>query len=130
MNELTKKRVMAMGIDTVMSSVVSSALEPLVKKKVKGSFVPIVILPYVVLWGIEAAQISLFGQTLGQRAVGIKIITEDGGKPEAGQILKRSMHRDSVSAIPYLKNRKAFDANGGIAFPHDQYAETLVVVSK
>lgn len=130
MNELTKKRAMAMGIDTVVSSIVSSALEPLVKKGVKGSFVPAVILPSVVLWGLEAAQISLFGQTLGQKAVGIKVITEDGEKPEAGQILKRAMHRDTVSAVSYLKHRKEFDISGGIVFPHDRYAETLVVVSK
>lgn len=129
MNELTKKRLKAVGVDAVVSTAVSAALEPLVKKKVKSSFVYTVILPSAVAWGLEAAQVSLWGQTLGQKAAGIKIITEDGGKPGAGQMLKRAMHRDSVGAISYLKDREGFEAKGGAVYPHDEYAGTLVVVS-
>ena len=126
MNELTKKRLKAMLIDTAVSSIVSAALEPLVKKKVKSSFVPNVIMPSVVLWGLEAAEIGLAGQTLGQKAMGIKIVTADGGKPTTGQLLKRAMHRDSLSSMSYLKDRKSFEGNGGATFPHDLYAGTLV----
>lgn len=65
MNELTKKRLKAMLIDMA----VSSAFEPLVKKKAKTGYVPNVIMPSVVLWGLEAAEIGLAGQTLGQKAM-------------------------------------------------------------
>ena len=126
MNELTKKRLKAMLIDTAVSSIVSAALEPLVKKKVKSSFVPNVIMPSVVLWGLEAAEIGLAGQTLGQKAMGIQIVTPDGSKPTTGQLLKRAVHRDSLSGIRYLKDRKGFEAKGGATFPHDLYAGTLV----
>ena len=126
MNDLTKKRLKAMLIDMAVSSAVSAALEPLVKTKVKSGFVPNVIMPSVVLWGLEAAEIGLAGQTLGQKAMGIKIVTTSGGKPTTGQLLKRAMHRDSLSSISYLKDRKSFEKNGGAVFPHDRYAGTLV----
>lgn len=122
MNELTKKRLKAMLIDMA----VSSAFEPLVKKKAKTGFVPNVIMPSVVLWGLEAAEIGLAGQTIGQKAMGIKLVTADGGKPTTGQLLKRAMHRDSLSSMSYLKDRKSFEGNGGAVFPHDRYAGTFV----
>ena len=125
MNDLTKKRLKAMLIDMAVSSAVSAALEPLVKKKVKSDFVPNVIMPSVVLWGLEAAEIGLAGQTLGQKTMGIKIVTKDGGKPTTCQLLKRAMYRDSFSSISYLKDRKSFEENGGAVFPHDRYAGTL-----
>lgn len=130
MDELTKKRMQAIGIDAVIMSAATAALEPLVKKNVKSSFAYTVVLPSVVSWGLEVAQISLWGQTIGQRAVGIKVIDQEGGTPSAGQVLKRAVHRDSISGFSYLKNREAFDATGGTEFPHDQYAGTLVVASK
>lgn len=130
MNEMTKKRMQALGVDAVVSTAVSAALEPLMKKNMKSSFAYTVILPSAVAWGLEVAQISIWGQTIGQRAVGIKVIDEEGGTPSAGQVLKRAVHRDSVSGFSYLKNRESFDANGGTEYPHDQYAGTLVVASK
>lgn len=126
MDELTKKRLKAMLIDMAVSSAVSSAFEPLVKKKAKTGFVPNVIMPSVVLWGLEAAEIGLAGQTLGQKVMGIKIVTPGGGKPTTGQLLKRAVHRDSLSSISYLKDRKSFEEKGGAVFPHDLYAGTLV----
>lgn len=126
MDELTKKRLKAMLIDMAVSSAVSSAFEPLVKKKAKTGFVPNVIMPSVVLWGLEAAEIGLAGQTIGQKAMGIKLVTADGGKPTTGQLLKRAMHRDSLSSMSYLKDRKSFEGNGGAVFPHDRFAGTFV----
>lgn len=126
MDDLTKKRLKAMLIDAAVSSAVSAALEPLIKMKVKSGFVHAVILPSVVLWGLEAAEIGLSGQTLGQKAMRIKTVTTAGGKPATGQLLKRAMHRDSLSSISFLKDRKRFEANGGSVFPHDRYAGTFV----
>ncbi len=128
MNALTKKRAKALMIDSFVSSVVAGALEPLVKKQVKTNFVHTVILPSVVLWGLEAAQIGLSGQTLGQKAMGIKIVTTNGNKPTTCQLLKRSMHRDSLTTIAYLKNRHAFEGKDGSVLPQDRYAGTRVTM--
>lgn len=126
MNVLMKKRAKAMMIDSILSSMVSGALEPLVKKNVKSSVVPNVILPSVVLWGLEAAQIGMAGQTLGQKLMGIKVVASNGSKPTTCQLVKRAVHRDSLSTIVYLKNRQSFEATGGTVFPHDRYAGTHV----
>ncbi len=128
MNELTKKRAKALMIDSLISSVVAGALEPLIKKKVKTKFVYTVILPSVMLWGLEAAQIGLSGQTLGQKAMGIKIVTSDGNKPTTCQLLKRAVHRDSITTIAYLKNRHAFEGKDGTVLPQDRYADTRVTM--
>lgn len=126
MNELTKKRMKAILIDTVISTVVSSALEPLLKKKTKSSFVYTVVSPSVVFWGLEYAQLRLSGQTIGQKLMNIEVQNENGGEPTSEQILKRMVHRDMVSSIVYLKDRAAYDVYQGEKFPHDLYAHTMV----
>ncbi|MDQ0429528.1 putative RDD family membrane protein YckC [Planomicrobium stackebrandtii] len=126
MNELTKKRGKAILIDTVISSVISFALEPLLKKNTKSSFVYTVVSPSVIFWGLEYAQLRLSGQTIGQKLMSIEVQNENGGEPTSKQILKRMVHRDTVSPIVYLKDRDAYDAYQGEKLPHDLYAHTMV----
>lgn len=126
MNELAKKRGKAILIDTVISSVVSLALEPLLKKKTKSSFAYTVVSPSVIFWGLEYAQLRLSGQTVGQKMMRIEVQNEDGGEPTSKQIIKRLVHRDTISPFIYLKDREYFDAYEGERFPHDLYSHTTV----
>lgn len=126
MNSLSKKRAKAILIDTAISTAVSFAVEPFLRKKVKNEFVHAVLTPTFIFWGLEYAQLRLSGQTAGQKAMAIEIRSEDGGELESEQILKRLMHRDFSSTIMYLRDRDKFDAYEGEKFPHDLYAHTVV----
>lgn len=126
MDNLMKKRMKGMLIDTAISTAVSVAVEQATKKKVKNIFFHAVVAPSVVLYGLEYAQLRISGQTIGQKAVGIKVQSETGGELTPEQIVKRMVHRDTASSIVYLKDRKKYNAFGGAKFPHDVYAETVV----
>lgn len=126
MNPLAKKRVKAILIDTIVSTAVSSAAEALLRKKVKSEVFFSLAAPSLFLWGLEYAQLRLNGQTLGQKAMGIRVESETGGELTAGQIIKRTIHRDFASSFIYLKERGKYDAYEGEKFPHDIYAHTVV----
>lgn len=126
MDSLMKKRVKGILIDTVISTAVSAAVEQVVKKKIKNSFFHTVAAPALVLYGLEYAQLRRSGQTIGQKAAGIKIQSENGGELTPEQIIKRMVHRDTASSILYLKDRKKYNVSSGAKFPHDVYAETVV----
>ena len=126
MNELTKKRAKALLIDTAISTAVSFAVEPLLKRKTKNSFIYTVMSPTVIFWGLEYAQLRLKGQTVGQKMMGIEVQNEADGEPTSEQILERMVHRDTVSPFVYLKDRAYYDAYEGEKFPHDLYSYTVV----
>ena len=126
MNELTKKRTKALLIDTAISTAVSFAVEPLLKRKTKNSFIYTVVSPTVIFWGLEYAQMRLKGQTVGHKMMGIEVQNEAGGEPTPEQILERMVHRDTVGSFVYLKNRAHYDAYEGEKFPHDLYSYTVV----
>ncbi|TWT06548.1 RDD family protein [Planococcus sp. CPCC 101016] len=126
MNELAKKRAKAILIDTAISTAVSFAVEPLLKRKTKGSFIYTVVSPTVIFWGLEYAQLRLKGQTVGQKMMGIEVQNEAGGEPTPEQILERMVHRDTIGPFVYLKDRAKFDAYEGGKFPHDLYSYTVV----
>ena len=126
MDNLMKKRVKGILIDTAISTAVSVAVEQAVKKKVKNSFLHAMVVPSLVLYGLEYAQLRKSGQTIGQKAMGIEIQSETGKELTPEQIVKRMVHRDTVSSIVYLKDPKKYNASGGAKFPHDVYAKTVV----
>ncbi|WP_394121827.1 RDD family protein [Planococcus donghaensis] len=126
MNELTKKRTKALLIDTAISTAVSFAIEPLLKRKTKNSFIYTVVSPTVIFWGLEYAQMRLKGQTVGHKMMGIEVQNEAGGEPTPEQILERIVHRDTVGPFVYLKDRAHYDAYEGEKFPHDLYSYTVV----
>lgn len=126
MYDLTKKRAKAAVVDSVISTAVSLALEPLLRKKIKNETFLQVAAPTLVFWGLEYAQLRLQGQTLGQKALGIRIESENGGELTAEQILKRMMHRDTIGPVAYLGSREKYAETKGEKFPHDAYAHTLV----
>ena len=126
MHDLTKKRTKAVLIDLVISTAASLALEQLLRKKIKSEAFHTIALPSLVFWGLEYAQLRLKGQTVGQKALGIKVESEDGSELTGDQILKRAVHRDTISSVSYLCDRKKYDVYEGEKFPHDIYSNTVV----
>ena len=126
MNELAKKRLKAILIDTAISTVATLALEPIFKGKAKSGFLYTMVTPTAVFWGLEYAQLRTRGQTVGQKVMGIEIRNEVGGSPTPEQILKRLIHRDTVAPLIYLKNREQYGVFEGEKFPHDIYSQTVV----
>lgn len=126
MNKLMKKRLKAMAIDIAISTGVTLVLDPLIRRRIKNKAAYDVIVPTVVFWGLEYAQLRMKGQTVGHKAAGIVIDTTDGSALGTEQIMKRLMHRDSISTLSYLADREKFAFYEGTKLPHDLYADTVV----
>ena len=126
MKSITKKRLAAVMIDSVVATTVSLGVEYLLRKKVKNEFVHSVVTPTVVFWGLEYAQLRKNGQTLGYKALGLTLENEDGSKPTDAQIAKRILYRDTISTFDYLKDRQHFEEQDGATLPHDRFAQTVV----
>lgn len=126
MNKLMKKRLKAMAIDIAISTGVTLVLDPLIRRRIKNKAAYDVIVPTVVFWGLEYAQLLARGQTVGHKAAGIIIDTTDGSAISSEQIIKRILHRDSISTFSYLKDRGKYEFYEGTKLPHDLYADTVV----
>lgn len=126
MNRLMKKRIKAMAIDTAITMGATALLEPLVRNRLKNKALYDAVAPSLIFWGSEYAQMRLSGQTIGHKAAGIVIDTTDGSELTSVQILKRLVHRDTVSTMSYLRDRAKYDFYEGTKLPHDLYADTVV----
>ncbi|WP_282020274.1 RDD family protein [Planomicrobium okeanokoites] len=126
MKRIMKKRIKAMAIDTVITMGVTAALEPLFRNKLKNKAAYDAFAPSLIFWGLEYAQMRMSGQTIGHKMAGIVIDTTDGRALSSEQILKRLVHRDSISTISYLRDREKYDFYEGTKLPHDLYADTVV----
>ena len=126
MKSITKKRLGAIMIDSVVAATVSLGVEYLLRKKVKNEFVHTVVTPTVLFWGLEYAQLRKNGQTLGYKAMGLALENADGSKLKDAQIAKRILYRDTISTFDYLKDRQHFEKQDGARLPHDGFAHTLV----
>lgn len=126
MKELTKKRVKAYVIDSIIATAVSYGVEYFLRKKVKSEFIHNVVTPTAVLWGMEYAQLKCTGQTIGYKMVGLTIESEDGSKPSCEQLIKRIAYRDTIGTFIYLKDREAFEGVDGSQLAQDRFARTVV----
>lgn len=125
MKRLMKKRMKAMAIDTAITMGVTAALEPLFRNKLKNKAAYDTIAPSLVFWGLEFAQMRMSGQTIGHKVAGIVIDTTDGSAMSSDQIVRRLIHRDSISMFSYLRDREKYDFYEGTKLPHDLYADTV-----
>ncbi|MBA2176255.1 RDD family protein [Halobacillus locisalis] len=126
MKAMTKKRTKAVLIDLAISGVVTAGVECLLRKKVRKEWVHALITPTTVAWGLEYAQLRSCGQTVGYKAMGLKLESEDGSPACSAQIIKRMAHRDMIGGIVYLKNRRDFEGQDGAVLPHDTFSGTIV----
>jgi uncharacterized RDD family membrane protein YckC len=126
MKRLMKKRITAMAIDTAITIGVAAALEPLFRNKMKDKITYDTVMPTVIFWGLEYAQMRTNGQTIGHKIAGIVVDTTDGSALSSEQIVRRLLHRDSISMISYLRDRGKYAFYEGTKLPHDLYADTVV----
>ncbi|MFP3919775.1 RDD family protein [Lysinibacillus telephonicus] len=126
MKSITKKRTKAFIIDQVISTVVASGIEYVLRKKIKNEAFHTLVTPTVVMWGLEYAQLRKNGQTVGYKALGLALENEDGTPLSSCQIAKRMLYRDFISTFDYIKNRESFEINEGTILPHDRVARTIV----
>jgi uncharacterized RDD family membrane protein YckC len=126
MKALSKKRSKAMFIDFIAATAVLAALEAAVPKRIKTNPAYSLVIPTLAVWGLEYAQLSKSGQTLGYKAQGLVLESSNGQKPSGEQIIKRFLYRDLKSPIDLLKDRKRFELQEGARLPHDVYAGTVV----
>ncbi|MFC4713417.1 RDD family protein [Planococcus dechangensis] len=123
MNNLMKKRGKALAIDMAVSGALTAVVEPLLRKKIKQEWVHALVTPTVLFWGLEYLQLKTRGQTLGQKAQGIKIESTGGGELTDVQIFKRLAHRDSIMPLEWFRERRQ---NHSAQMPHDRFAHTFV----
>lgn len=126
MKYITNKRTKAFIIDQVISTVVTSGVEYVLRKKIKNEAFHTLLTPTVVMWGLEYAQLRKNGQTVGYKALGLALENEDGSPLSSCQIAKRMLYRDFISTFHYIKNRKTFEKDEGAILPHDVIAGTVV----
>ncbi|MCP3760966.1 RDD family protein [Domibacillus sp. A3M-37] len=128
MKEVTKKRTKAVLIDQLIYNLAFTGAGAAFrrKKQVKSEFLSSVIVPTMVMWGMEYIQLRKTGQTTGYKKMGLVLESEDGSPLTSSQIIKRILYRDSVSGLVYFKDRDRFEAQNGAQFPHDTFAGTIV----
>lgn len=127
MKPITKKRFNGYLIDHLaISTAVTAGVEHFLRKKVKNEAVHNIVMPMVVMWALEYAQLRQFGQTAGYKASGLAVTAKDGNSLTSGQIVKRMVYGDTLSTFDYMKNRSEFEGENGEVFPHDRYAGTVV----
>lgn len=126
MKVLVKKRIKAMAVDTAIAMSIMALLEPIVRKNLKSKAAYDTFAPTLIFWGLEYAQMRLSGQTIGHKVAGIVIDTTDGSAMSSEQIVKRLIHRDSISMFSYLRDRDKYEFYEGTKLPHDIYADTVV----
>lgn len=126
MEALTKKRLKASLIDSVISGLVSAGAEYFLRKKIKNEALYNVVLPIATQYTLEYIQLKNSGQTIGYKLMGLRLESEDGGELSGNQIVKRMVHRDTTSSFEYFLNRKGFEEKAGQVFPHDKRTGTIV----
>lgn len=126
MKTLTKKRLKASIIDSIISSTVLYGTTYMLRKKIKSKTFHEVISPAIVSWGLEYIQLRKSGQTIGYKLMGLKLENSEGNIPSNKEIIKRLIHRDTIAPILYIKNKEAFEGENGATFPHDKFSNTVV----
>lgn len=127
MEELTRKRTKALVIDSVIAAAAGGVLSHLWRKRTgKTGFMSEVAIPQLTMWGLELLQMKRRGRTIGHDVAGIRIQSEDGEVPDTLQLMKRMLHRETVSQLILLTRRGEYQAYKGTRFPHDTFANTVV----
>ena len=74
------------------------------------------------------------GQTIGDRIVGIKVVSEDGHPLTREQVLKRTLYKNVVYpatlGIPLIRTLQRMKTNKDIELPHDAYAHTKLISTR
>jgi uncharacterized RDD family membrane protein YckC len=87
-----------------------------------------VLVPGILFIIYEAVMLSRDGQTLGKKAMGIKVVNADGSEVQGGQAWKRAISRYLMQltyVLGFIDSLMVFSQNRRTL--HDRFAKTLVV---
>jgi uncharacterized RDD family membrane protein YckC len=87
-----------------------------------------VLVPGILFIIYEAVMLSRDGQTLGKKAMGIKVVNADGSEVQGGQAWKRAISRYLMQltyVLGFIDSLMVFSRNRRTL--HDRFAKTLVV---
>lgn len=130
------KRAVASRIDKIVLQAPARLIEKGIRKKlwpdreIKTYYLPTV----VSIAGEVYLLLKQDGQTIGDRVVGIKVVSADGGKLTLEQVIKRSLYKDVVYpatlGIPLLRALQQLQSGKELELPHDAYAKTKLISTR
>ncbi|WP_214825601.1 RDD family protein [Exiguobacterium algae] len=130
------KRAVAGQIDQVIFQTPAKLIEKAVRKKiwpdkdVKRYYLPTV----VTMAGEVCMLLNQHGQTIGDRVVGIKVVSADGRPLTLEQVVKRTLYKDVVYpatlGIPLIRAVQRMKSNKDLELPHDEFAETKLISTR
>lgn len=130
------KRAVASQIDKVVLQTPAKVMEKAVRKKlwpdkeVKRYYLPTA----VSMAGEVLCLLNQNGQTLGDRVVGIKVVSADGRPLSLEQVVKRTLYKDVVYpatlGIPLLRALQRMKSNKDLELPHDEFAQTKLISTR
>lgn len=130
------KRAVAGQIDQLVFQTPAKLIEKAVRKKiwpdkeVKRYYLPTV----VTMAGEVYCMLYQKGQTLGDRVVGIKVVSADGRPLSLEQVVKRTLYKDVVYpatlGIPLIRALRQMKSNKDLELPHDEFAHTKLISTK
>lgn len=130
------KRAVSGRIDKVVLEVPAKLVEKAIRKKIwPGKEVKHCYLPTVLsIAGEVYFLLNQNGQTIGDKAVGIKVVSEDGRPLTLEQVLKRSLYKNVVYpatlGLPLLKTVQQLRSKKDVELPHDKFANTKLVSTR
>ncbi|WP_214777758.1 RDD family protein [Exiguobacterium sp. s22] len=130
------KRAVAGQIDQLVFQTPAKLIEKAVRKKiwpdkeVKRYYLPTV----VTMAGEVYCMLYQKGQTLGDRVVGIRVVSADGRPLSLEQVVKRTLYKDVVYpatlGIPLIRALQQMKSNKDLELPHDEFANTKLISTK
>lgn len=100
------------------------------EKKVERYYLPTL----VTMAGEVYFLLNKNGQTIGDRVLGIKVVSQDGRPLSLEQVVKRTLYKDVVYpatlGLPLLKALQQMKTDKNLELPHDEFAQTKLISTR
>ncbi|TCI48125.1 RDD family protein [Exiguobacterium sp. SH1S4] len=130
------KRAVASRIDKILLEAPAKLVEKTIRKKIwpdkemKHYYLPTI----VSIAGEAYFLLNRDGQTIGDKIVGIKVVSQDGRPLTLEQVMKRTLYKDVVYpatlGLPLLRALQQMKSNKDLELPHDEFAHTKLISTK
>lgn len=130
------KRAVASQIDQFIFETPAKLVEKRIRKKlwpekkVERYYLPTL----VTMAGEVYFLLNKNGQTIGDRVLGIKVVSQDGRPLSLEQVVKRTLYKDVVYpatlGLPLLKALQQMKTDKNLELPHDEFAQTKLISTR
>lgn len=130
------KRAVASQIDQFIFETPAKLVEKRIRKKlwpekkVERYYLPTL----VTMAGEVYFLLNKNGQTIGDRVLGIKVVSQDGRPLSLEQVVKRTLYKDVVYpatlGLPLLKALQQMKTDKDLELPHDEFAQTKLISTR